>query len=48
MNRRDVLITGAGALRVLGEHVLGPAFAGWQGTMLEVTYPPGAESAALT
>ena len=70
MNRRDVLITGAGALfgavapsaagvsgtvgqappaagrRVLGEHVLGPAFAGWQGTMLEVTYPPGAESAA--
>ncbi len=32
--------------RVLGEHLLGPAFAGWQGTMLEVTYPPGAESAA--
>ncbi len=26
--------------------MLGPAFAGWQGTMLEVTYPPGAESAA--
>lgn len=30
----------------LGEHLLGPAFAGWQGTMLEVTYPPGASSTA--
>lgn len=30
----------------LGAHPLGDAFAGWQGTMLEVTYPPGAESAA--
>lgn len=32
--------------RPLGAHPLGDAFAGWQGTMLEVTYPPGAESAA--
>lgn len=32
--------------RPLGEHPLGAAFAGWQGTMLEVTYPPGAASAA--
>ena len=32
--------------RPLGEHPLGAAFAGWQGTMLEVTYPPGAQSAA--
>lgn len=30
----------------LGEHPLGPAFEGWQGTILEVTYPPGAASAA--
>ncbi len=30
----------------LGAHPLGAAFAGWEGTMLEVTYPPGAESAA--
>jgi quercetin dioxygenase-like cupin family protein len=30
----------------LGAHPLGAAFAGWQGTMLEVTYPPGVESAA--
>jgi len=32
--------------RPLGAHPLGTAFEGWQGTMLEVTYPPGAESAA--
>lgn len=30
----------------LGVHPLGAALAGWQGTMLEVTYPPGAASAA--
>lgn len=30
----------------LGVHPLGAPFEGWQGTMLEVTYPPGAESAA--
>ncbi len=30
----------------LGVNALGAAFEGWQGTMLEVTYPPGAESAA--
>jgi quercetin dioxygenase-like cupin family protein len=30
----------------LGAHPLGPPFDGWQGTMLEVTYPPGVESAA--
>lgn len=30
----------------LGVHPLGAAFEGWQGTMVEVTYPPGAESAA--
>lgn len=30
----------------LGEHPLGPAFEGWQGTILEVVYPPGAASAA--
>lgn len=30
----------------LGAHPLGAGFDGWQGTMLEVTYPPGAESAA--
>lgn len=32
--------------RPLGAHPLGPAFEGWQGTMLEVTYPPGVSSAA--
>jgi quercetin dioxygenase-like cupin family protein len=32
--------------KILGEHLLGPAFAGWQGTIFETTYPPGAESAA--
>lgn len=30
----------------LGVHPLGPAFEGYQGTMLEVTYPPGVSSAA--
>lgn len=30
----------------LGAHPLGPAFEGWQGAILEVTYPPGVESAA--
>ncbi|MEW6323551.1 MAG: cupin domain-containing protein [Acidobacteriota bacterium] len=30
----------------LGAHPLGAPFDGWQGTMLEVTYPPGAKSAA--
>jgi quercetin dioxygenase-like cupin family protein len=30
----------------LGAHPLGAAFEGWQGTMLEVTYPPGVVSAA--
>jgi quercetin dioxygenase-like cupin family protein len=30
----------------LGAHPLGAGFDAWQGTMLEVTYPPGAESAA--
>jgi quercetin dioxygenase-like cupin family protein len=32
--------------RPLGTNPLGPAFEGWQGTMLEVTYPPGVTSAA--
>jgi quercetin dioxygenase-like cupin family protein len=32
--------------RPLGAHLLGPAFEGFQGTMLEVTYPPGVVSAA--
>ncbi len=32
--------------RPLGAHPIGAAFEGWQGTMLEVTYPPGAESAS--
>jgi quercetin dioxygenase-like cupin family protein len=36
----------ATAAKPLGAHPLGPAFEGWQGTMLEVTYPPGVESAA--
>jgi quercetin dioxygenase-like cupin family protein len=30
----------------LGANPLGAAFEGWQGTMLEVTYPPGVVSAA--
>jgi quercetin dioxygenase-like cupin family protein len=30
----------------LGAHPLGAAFDGWQGTILEVTYPPGVVSAA--
>lgn len=30
----------------LGVHPLGSAFEGWQGSMLEVTYPPGVVSAA--
>lgn len=30
----------------LGVHPLGPAFDGYQGTMLEVTYPPGVSTAA--
>lgn len=30
----------------LGAHPLGAAFEGWQGTMIEVTYPPGVVSAA--
>ena len=30
----------------LGAHSLGKAFAEWYGTMIEVTYPPGASSAA--
>lgn len=30
----------------LGANPLGTAFEGWQGTMLEVTYPPGAASAS--
>lgn len=32
--------------RPLGVNPLGSAFGDWQGTMLEVTYPPGAESAS--
>lgn len=31
----------ASASKPLGVHPLGAAFDGWQGTMLEVTYPPG-------
>lgn len=31
--------------RPLGAHPLGAGFEGWSGSMLEVTYPPGAESA---
>jgi quercetin dioxygenase-like cupin family protein len=49
----DVLAAGAGTQapaatqsRPLGVNPLGAAFEGWQGTMLEVTYPPGVESAA--
>ncbi len=34
------------ASKPLGAHPLGAAFEGWQGTMLEVTYPPGVSSAA--
>lgn len=30
----------------LGAHPLGAAMAGWQGTIIEVTYPPGVVSAA--
>ena len=30
----------------LGEHPLGATFEGWQGNMIEVTYPPGVVSAA--
>jgi len=30
----------------LGAHPLGPMFEGWQGTILEVTYPPGVVSAS--
>jgi quercetin dioxygenase-like cupin family protein len=30
----------------LGNHPLGAAFEGWNGNMLEVTYPPGVVSAA--
>jgi quercetin dioxygenase-like cupin family protein len=30
----------------LGAHALAAPFDGWTGTMLEVTYPPGAKSAA--
>jgi quercetin dioxygenase-like cupin family protein len=30
----------------LGAHALGAPFDGWTGTMLEVTYPPGAKSAS--
>ena len=30
----------------LGAHPLGAGMEGWQGTILEVTYPPGVESAA--
>ena len=49
---REVLASGAQQQaaatqsRPLGAHPLGPAFEGWQGTMLEVTYPPGVVSAA--
>lgn len=32
--------------RALGAHALGPPFDDWTGTMLEVTYAPGAASAA--
>ena len=32
--------------RVLGAHPLGAPFEGWQGNILEVTYPPGVMSAA--
>jgi quercetin dioxygenase-like cupin family protein len=32
--------------KALGAFPLGDGFAGWQGTMIEVTYPPGASSAA--
>lgn len=32
--------------RPLGAHPLGAPFEGWQGTMIEVTYPPGVVSAA--
>lgn len=32
--------------RTLGEHPLGEVFPGWQGSMREIVYPPGAASAA--
>lgn len=34
------------ASRPLGAFPLGPALDGWQGTILEVTYPPGLEGAS--
>ena len=36
----------ASQAKTLGTHPLGQAFEGWQGTILEVTYPPGSMSAA--
>lgn len=36
----------ASTSKPLGVHPLGTAFEGWQGTMLEVTYPPGSVGAA--
>ena len=36
----------SGSSKPLGVHPLGPEFAGWQGTMLEVTYAPGQVSAS--
>lgn len=47
---RGVAAQGQGATttsaRPLGTHPLGSSFGEWQGTMLEVTYPPGVESAS--
>jgi quercetin dioxygenase-like cupin family protein len=37
--------TPATQAKPLGAHPLGPTFEGWQGTILEVTYPPGVVSA---
>lgn len=36
----------AAGSKPLGVHPLGPAFDGWQGTMLEVTYAPGSVGGA--
>jgi quercetin dioxygenase-like cupin family protein len=42
-----VLIQGAAPqAKPLGAHALTAPFDGWTGTMLEVTYPPGAKSAS--
>lgn len=43
---REAQAAAATQSRPLGAHPLGADLNGWQGTMLEVTYPPGVVSAA--